>query len=76
VVRSLKKCPGGWRLPGRPDDWCLTGFAEVARRHGAHALEVAAIRTLWDTHGQALFPWAAAKAEPAKPRNLKLRASG
>jgi len=40
------------------DDYMLTGFVAVAKRHGGNALEVISLRSLWDEYGQALFPFA------------------
>ena len=35
---------GGMKLYLRPEDWVLTGFAAVIKRHGRHAVEAAAFR--------------------------------
>jgi hypothetical protein len=41
-----------------PDDWVLTGFADVVRRRGRWAIEAQAIKDLHDHYGaQLLFPW-------------------
>ena len=50
------------------DDYMLTGFVAVAKRHGESSLEVKAMKILWDSCGQALFPW-------ANPQTRKTRAS-
>lgn len=39
----------------RPHDWQLGGFASIAERHGAAAVEVQAIQALADEHGQLLL---------------------
>jgi len=54
------------RLRTRPDEWTLTGFAEVVNRHGESALEWQAIQTLVDRYGQLLFPWGAEKPKRRK----------
>jgi len=45
------------------DDYMLTGFVAVAKRHGRNAIEVMSLRSLWDEYGQGLFPFAAAAAK-------------
>lgn len=50
------------KLALKPDDIFVTGFAEVAERHGEHSVEVRTMRGLQDRFGQLLFPWANDKA--------------
>lgn len=45
------------KLRTRPDEWTLSGFAEVIHRHGEAALEWQAVNKLVDQYGQLLFPW-------------------
>jgi hypothetical protein len=45
------------KLKMRPDDWSLTGFADVVRRRGHMALEAQSFKELYDRYGQMLFPW-------------------
>lgn len=45
------------KLRMRPDDWTLTGFAEVVERHGPDALEMMSLKELRQKHGQLLL-WA------------------
>jgi hypothetical protein len=57
---------GAWRsddlgrpvLKNRPHDFEIGLFYDVARRHGEHSAEVAAMQTLWEDNGQLLFPFA------------------
>lgn len=49
------------KLLTQPDDWSLTGFAVVVKRHGRHALEAMAIRKVLDTY-QELFDFMHAEA--------------
>ena len=44
------------KLRMRPDDWCLTGFLAIARRHGNHAVEVDAITRVAAAVREALQP--------------------
>jgi hypothetical protein len=56
-ARFLLDDAGRPKLKTRKDDWCLTGFAEVVERHGRHALEAQAVRSLATRFRQELFPW-------------------
>lgn len=63
LVRDAKEkvkraADGRPKIRLRPDDWMLTGFAEVVKRHGRAALEYQALRSLDEQHGQLLFDWA------------------
>jgi len=44
----------------RPDDWMLTGFAEVVKRHGRAAIEAQAIHEISEKFGQLIFDFAGA----------------
>ena len=54
------------KLVMRPDDWLLTGFADVVRRHKSNSLEARALRVLHDVHGQQLF-------EFLRPTEMKMK---
>lgn len=45
------------RLKCRPHDWEMTGFAEVAARHGENALEVQAVKAFRAEYGEQLRLW-------------------
>lgn len=54
-------------LKMRPDDWVLTGFEAVVRRHGEAALECPAAKTTWTRCEQALFDFdGASRKRPAR----------
>lgn len=53
------------KLAMRPDDWKLTGFGEVVKRHGAASLESMALQKLYEVHGQGLFPFMIGDPPPA-----------
>ena len=68
---------GRAKLGTRPDDWYLTGFAEVIRRHGDDAIEATALAaTIHDLSKQKVFDFM--REVPAKagksPKTPKLRA--
>lgn len=53
------------RLKMRPDDWVLTGFIDVVKRHGANANEAVAIEEL--VGRQMMFPFALKPHGAQKP---------
>ena len=61
-------------LATQPDDWHLTGFESIVKRHGRHALEAMAIGELYENR-QMVFEFMAGGAgsagETQKPQNAK-----
>lgn len=55
------------QLKLRPDDWMLTGFASVVRRHGRQAIEVTALRRVHEAC-QELFEFMVDEQKPQRGR--------
>jgi len=63
-------------LRNRNHDWNLGGFREVVQRHGPASPEARQVAVLYETDGQALFPWVAdAAASRPDDEPPKLRAA-